>query len=78
MSKLIIPLDTHMYRVCTAMGMSGRKSADLKTVREITEAFRDISPDDPVKYDFSLTRVSMRRNEDEEGALYRLLTGGTA
>jgi uncharacterized protein (TIGR02757 family) len=74
-SQLLVPLDTHMFRVCTGMGMSGRRSADLKTVREITDAFRELSPLDPVKYDFSLTRVSMRRNEGEEGALYRLLTG---
>ena len=74
-SQLLVPLDTHMFRVCTEMGMSGRKTPDLKTVREITDAFREISPEDPVKYDFALTRVSMRRNKGQEGALYRLLTG---
>ncbi len=77
-SQLLVPLDTHMFRICTEMGMSGRRSADLKTVREITDAFRELSPLDPVKYDFSLTRVSMRRNEGREGALYRLLTGERA
>lgn len=77
-SQLLVPLDTHMYRVCTGMGMSDRRTADLKTVREITDAFREISPEDPVKYDFALTRVSMRRNESQEGALYRLLTGERA
>ena len=77
-SKLLVPLDTHMFRVCTGMGMSARRSADLKTVREITDGFREHSPLDPVKYDFSLTRVSMRREEGREGALYRLLTGGRA
>jgi uncharacterized protein (TIGR02757 family) len=75
-SKLLVPLDTHMYRICTAMGMSARRTADLRTAREITEAFREYSPDDPVRYDFALTRVGMRRNEDEEGVFYRLLTGG--
>jgi len=74
-SQLLVPLDTHMFRICTEMGMSDRKAADLKTAREITDAFREISPLDPVKYDFALTRVSMRRNEGREGALYRLLTG---
>lgn len=77
-SKLIVPLDVHMFRVCTGMGMSERKTADLKTAREITNAFKEISPEDPVKYDFALTRVSMRRNEGQEGALYRLLTGEKA
>lgn len=74
-SKLLVPLDTHMYRTCGAMGMTARRTADLKAAREITERFREISPDDPVKYDFALTRVSMRRGEEEEGVFYRLLTG---
>ena len=77
-SQLLVPLDIHMFRVCTGMMMSGRKSADLKTAREITDGFREVSPIDPVKYDFALTRVSMRRSEGEEGALYRLLTGDRA
>lgn len=75
-SKLLVPLDTHMFRVCTEMRMSKRRTADLKAAREITGAFREISPSDPAKYDFALTRVSMRRNEGREGALYRLLTRG--
>jgi hypothetical protein len=32
----------------------------LKTALEMTGAFRGISPDDPVRYDFALTRASMR------------------
>jgi uncharacterized protein (TIGR02757 family) len=74
-SMLLVPLDTHIHRVCSSMGMSTRRAADLKTVREITEAFRRISPEDPVKYDFALTRLSMRRDEDQEGVLSRLIAG---
>jgi uncharacterized protein (TIGR02757 family) len=77
-SQLIVPLDIHMFRTCTGIGMSDRKTADLKAAREITNAFKKISPEDPVKYDFALTRVSMRRNEGREGALYRLLLGHRA
>ena len=77
-SQLLVPLDTHMFRVCTGMGMSDRRTADLKTAREITDAFKEISPQDPVKYDFALTRVSMRRKEGQEGDLYHLLTGKRA
>ena len=75
-AQLLVPLDTHMFKVCTGMGMSDRKTANLEATRDITNAFRKISPDDPVKYDFALTRISMGRNEGQEGALYRLLTGG--
>jgi len=58
--KLIVPLDTHMHRLATALGLTQRKSADMRTALEITAAFRRISPDDPVKYDFALTRLGIR------------------
>lgn len=59
-SMLIVPLDTHMHRICRTMGMTARKQADLRCALEITEAFRTISPSDPVKYDFALTRLGIR------------------
>jgi uncharacterized protein (TIGR02757 family) len=59
-SKLIVPLDTHLYRICHALNLSQRKQADMKTAFEITYVFRTISPDDPVKYDFALTRLGIR------------------
>lgn len=55
-SKLIIPLDTHMHQVCRALYLTERKQANMKTALEITARFRQINPEDPVKYDFSLTR----------------------
>ena len=59
-AKLIIPLDTHMYRICCALGMTARKQADMKTALEITAAFGTLSPGDPTKYDFALTRLGIR------------------
>jgi hypothetical protein len=38
----------------------------LKTAVEITESFRKINPDDPVKYDFSLTRFGIRDELDPD------------
>ena len=58
--KLLIPLDTHMFQIATIMKMTDRKSADMKTVIQITDAFRKINPEDPTKYDFSLTRLGIR------------------
>lgn len=58
--KLIIPLDTHMYQIATIMKMTSRKSADMKTAMEITAGFAKICPEDPTKYDFSLTRLGIR------------------
>jgi uncharacterized protein (TIGR02757 family) len=59
-AKLVVPLDTHMYRICSSLGMTSRAQADEKTAREITEGFRSVAPRDPVRYDFSLTRMGMR------------------
>jgi uncharacterized protein (TIGR02757 family) len=59
-SKLIIPLDTHMHKISTQFGLTSRKSADLKSAVEITGAFSEINPSDPVKYDFALTRFGIR------------------
>ncbi len=59
-SKLIIPLDTHMYKIGHALGFTRRKQADLKTALEITKGFRKFSPEDPVRYDFALTRFGIR------------------
>jgi uncharacterized protein (TIGR02757 family) len=59
-SRLIVPLDTHMHRIGARMGWTKRKQGNLKTAVEITDALRKFSPDDPVKYDFSLTRIGIR------------------
>lgn len=58
--ELIIPLDTHMYYISNELGFTKRKSADLKTALEITKNFRKINPEDPTKYDFTLTRFGIR------------------
>jgi uncharacterized protein (TIGR02757 family) len=58
-SSLLVPLDTHMYRVSRALGFTRRRSADLRTALEVTEAFRRIHPGDPVRYDFVLTRAGI-------------------
>jgi len=63
-SKLVIPLDTHMYRICSGLDMTCRKQADMQTAIEITEYFRDISPEDPVRYDFAITRLGIRKDAD--------------
>jgi len=63
-SKLVVPLDTHMFRICRALGFTRRRQADLRSAIEVTEAFREISPEDPVRYDFTLTRFGIRRDLD--------------
>jgi len=57
---LIVPLDTHMARIGRELGLTRRKSPDMKMALEITESFRKSAPGDPVKYDFALTRFGIR------------------
>jgi uncharacterized protein (TIGR02757 family) len=63
-SKLIIPLDTHMYNIGSGMKMTIRRQADMVTAIQITDAFKRIVPNDPVKYDFALTRLGIRKEGD--------------
>ncbi len=68
-SMLYIPLDTHMFRVTKLLGFTSRRAPDWRTVEEITEGFRTLCPDDPVRYDFSLTRFGIRDDLDMNGLL---------
>ena len=53
-TSLIMPLDVHVYTQATALGLTSRKQKDIVTAREITDAFKEIWPEDPCKGDFAL------------------------
>ena len=53
-TDLILPLDVHVYDQATVLGLTGRKQKDIVTAREITDAFKEIWPEDPCKGDFAL------------------------
>jgi uncharacterized protein (TIGR02757 family) len=57
---IIVPLDTHMFRIATGLGFVKRRSADGTAAEEATDGFRAFCPSDPVKYDFALTRFGIR------------------
>lgn len=52
--ELIIPLDVHVYAQATALNLTSRRQKDIITATEITDAFKEIWPDDPCKGDFAL------------------------
>ena len=74
-SKLIIPLDVHMHRMCLKLGFTRRKQANMRTAMEVTSAFRRIAPEDPARYDFALTRLGIRDDLRSDSWL-RELCGG--
>jgi len=69
-SKLIVPVDVHIARLCRILGFHNRNNVSLKTAVEITRNFAEITPADPVKYDFALSRIGIlegctgRRRDD--------------
>jgi uncharacterized protein (TIGR02757 family) len=77
-SKLVVPLDTHMHRIGRALGFTRRKQADLRAALEITAALREFCPEDPVKYDFGLTRLGIEGSDETVSALRRRLLGPEA
>jgi len=58
---LLIPLDTHTFKVSQKLGLLKRKSYDLKAVIELTKKLKEFDENDPVKYDFALYRIGQER-----------------
>jgi uncharacterized protein (TIGR02757 family) len=54
MSALYMPLDIHTGRMGRNLGLLSRKQSDWKAVEELTASLRELSADDPVRYDYSL------------------------
>jgi len=70
-SRLIVPLDVHMARTCRdRLGFLAKaraaRSPTLKDALAVTEQFAMYSPDDPVKYDFALTRPGIDPQPGDE------------
>lgn len=58
---LILPLDTHTFKVSQKLGLLTRKTYDLKSALEITESLRAFDKKDPIKYDFALYRLGQEQ-----------------
>lgn len=56
-SQLMIPIDVHVSRTARALGLVTRKQNDRHAVEELTARLRELSPEDPVRYDFALFGV---------------------
>ncbi len=58
-ASLVIPLDTHVHRIARMIGLTERASADLRTALAITDALRELDPDDPVRFDLALAHLGI-------------------
>jgi uncharacterized protein (TIGR02757 family) len=77
-SKLVMPVDTHIHRIATFLGLNDRKSADWKAARALTDRLAKFDRTDPVRYDFAICRLGIldlcsrkRRKENCEVCLLR-------
>lgn len=58
-SQLLIPLDTHLFKISKKLGLTHKKTANWKTAIEVTRNLKKIDPNDPTRFDFSLCRFGM-------------------
>ncbi|HEX8253486.1 MAG TPA: TIGR02757 family protein [Thermoanaerobaculia bacterium] len=58
-AKLVMPVDTHIHRIATFLGLNDRKSADWKAARALTDRLAKFDASDPVRYDFALCRLGI-------------------
>jgi uncharacterized protein (TIGR02757 family) len=77
-AKLVVPLDTHVHRIATFLGLNERKTADWKAARALTDRLARFDRADPVRYDFALCRLGIldlcsrkRRKENCDVCLLR-------
>ena len=57
--QLVMPLDTHVGTISQYLGLTDRKSLNWRAAVEITDRLREVSPEDPVRYDFALARLGI-------------------
>ncbi len=60
-SHLIIPLDTHTFKISQKLGLLNRKTYDLHSALLLSEKLKEFDRDDPIKYDFALYRIGQEK-----------------
>jgi len=58
---LILPLDTHTFKISQKLGLLTRKTYDLKSAILITQKLKEFDETDPIKYDFALYRIGQEK-----------------
>lgn len=58
-AKLIIPLDTHVFKQAKSLQITKRNTADLQTAIEITNFLKKLDSEDPTRFDFALCHLSI-------------------
>ena len=59
--ELVIPVDTHIAKISRELGLTKRKNVSWQMAEEITENLKKFDPKDPIKYDFAICHIGMRK-----------------
>ena len=60
-AQLVIPVDTHVARICKELKLTRTNNVSWKMAEEITDRLRRFDSSDPVKYDFAICHIGMRK-----------------
>lgn len=63
-ADLIMPLDTHTFKVSRQLGLLHRNTYDLQAAIELTQALKSFNASDPLIYDFALYRLGQEKKLD--------------
>lgn len=63
---LIIPLDTHVFRISKELSLTNRKQADMQTAIQITENLKTSFPNDPLLGDYALFGYGVNNKETKK------------
>ena len=58
---LLMPLDTHTFKVSQKLGLLQQKTYNMKAVLALTETLKGFDVSDPIKYDFALYRLGQEK-----------------
>ncbi len=58
-AELALPVDTHLLKTLRLLRWTRSKQASWKVVEAATKRLRQLCPEDPIRYDFSLCHLSM-------------------
>lgn len=60
-SKLLIPVDTHIAKIAVKLKLTNSKIVNWQMAEEITTSLKMFDKNDPVKYDFALCHIGIRK-----------------
>ncbi len=58
-ARLLVPLDTHVFRIAYWLGLTERRAPSWKTAEEVTARLRRFDASDPVRFDFALAHMGI-------------------